>query len=216
MTPVLQNIFLTDGASVGVRLCLNAMIRNENDCVLVPIPQYPLYSASIALYGGNMVGYYLDEEAEWSMNMESIKSQMKAARDQGKVVRGLVFINPGNPTGQCMSKDNLETVVKFANEEGLVLMADEVYQENIYQDKRPFVSCRKAMMDLGGPYSKTELISFHSVSKGVGGECGLRGGYFELTNIMDETVAELYKIVSINLCPNTIGQVRHQHQHPLY
>lgn len=202
-----ENIFLTDGASVGVRLCLNAIIRNENDCVLVPIPQYPLYSASITLYGGNMMGYYLDEEADWSMNMQSIKNQVEAAREQGKVVRGLVFINPGNPTGQCMSRESLEEMVKFAKEEGLVLMADEVYQENIYQDKRPFLSCRKVMMDMGAPYSDCELISFHSISKGVAGECGLRGGYFELMNIMDDTIAELYKVVSINLCPNTIGQV---------
>lgn len=202
-----EHIFLTDGASVGVRLCLNALIRNENDCVLVPIPQYPLYSASIALYGGNMMGYHLDEGANWSMNMQMIKSQVEAAREQGKVVRGFVFINPGNPTGQCMSKENLEDLVKFANQEGMVMMADEVYQENIYQDERPFLSCRKAMMDLGAPYSNTELISFHSVSKGVGGECGLRGGYFEMTNVDEATVAELYKIVSINLCPNTIGQV---------
>lgn len=202
-----ENIFLTDGASVGVRLCLNALLRNANDCVLVPIPQYPLYSASITLYGGNMVGYYLNENADWSTNMQSIKAQVESARSQGKTVRGLVFINPGNPTGQCMSKDSLETMIKYAKDEGLVLMADEVYQENIYQDMRPFISARKAMMELGAPYNDVELISFHSVSKGVGGECGLRGGYFELTNVMPDTVAELYKVVSINLCPNTIGQV---------
>jgi len=183
------------------------LIRNANDCVLVPIPQYPLYSASITLYGGNMVGYYLNENADWSMNMQSIKTQVESARSQGKTVRGLVFINPGNPTGQCMSKDNLETMIKYAKDEGLVLMADEVYQENIYQDERPFISARKVVMELGAPYNDVELISFHSVSKGVGGECGLRGGYFELTNIMPDTVAELYKVVSINLCPNTIGQV---------
>lgn len=158
-----------------------------------------------------MSGYYLDEGLNWSTNMDNIKKQVHAAREQGKNVRGLVFINPGNPTGQCMSVDNLKEMIKFAKDEGLVLMADEVYQENIYQDERPFVSCRKVMMEMGAPYADTELISFHSVSKGVGGECGLRGGYFEMTNIDEETVAELYKIVSINLCPNTVGQVRQNH-----
>eukprot|EP00210_Caulerpa_lentillifera_P002693 g2573.t1 len=201
-------IFLTDGASVGVRLLLNALIRNQQDCILVPIPQYPLYSASIALYGGNMMGYYLDEGASWSMRFQKIKEQVKEAREQGKVVRAIAFINPGNPTGQCMTKENLEDLIKFAKSEQLVLLADEVYQENIYQDEHPFHSCHKVLMDMGEPYaSQVELVSFHSVSKGVGGECGLRGGYFHMKNVHPETVGELYKIVSVNLCPNTIGQV---------
>ena len=103
-------------------------------------------------------------------------------------------------------------MIKFAKEEGMVLMADEVYQENIYQDERPFVSCRKVLKEMPAPYSDTELISYHSISKGVGGECGLRGGYFEAVNVHQDTIAELYKIVSVNLCPNTVGQVRTQHE----
>lgn len=202
-----EGIFLTDGASVGVRLFLNTLIRNQKDCVLVPIPQYPLYSASIALYGGNLMGYYLDEEASWSMRLQKIKKQVADARDEGKVVRALAFINPGNPTGQCMTRENLEDLIKFAEEEKLVLLADEVYQENIYQDQHPFFSCHKVLMEMGDPYStNVELVSFHSVSKGVAGECGLRGGYFHMKNIHPTTMSELYKIVSVNLCPNTIGQ----------
>lgn len=65
----------------------------------------------------------------------------------------------------------------------LLLLADEVYQENIYQSRTPFVSCKKVIAEMGYPYNQMELISFHTVSKGVYGECGLRGGYMELTNI---------------------------------
>jgi aspartate/methionine/tyrosine aminotransferase len=61
---------------------------------------------------------------------------------QGKRVRGLVFINPGNPTGQCLTEDNLRDLIKFAVDNEIVLMADEVYQPNIYQDEKPFVSAR--------------------------------------------------------------------------
>lgn len=112
-------------------------------------------------------------------------------------------------SGQCLSYDNLKEIVKFAYEEKLVLMADEVYQENVYQDERPFVSTKKVMMDMGAPYSNSvELCSFHTVSKGSAGECGLRGGYFEATNIHPGAMEELYKLVSINLSPNTVGQVR--------
>lgn len=201
-------IFLTDGASPAVRLGLNAIIRNPNDGILVPIPQYPLYSASIQLYGGSLLPYELDESRNWAMDMSSLKAAVTKARSEGKCVRGLVFINPGNPTGQCLSYDNLKELIKFAYEEKIVLMADEVYQENIYQDERPFVSARKVMYEMGEPYkSGVELLSFHTVSKGTGGECGLRGGYVEFCNIHPKTVEELYKICSINLSPNGVGQV---------
>lgn len=80
--------------------------------------------------------------------------------------------------------------------------------QNIYQDEKPFVSAKKVLGDLGEPYaSSVELASFHTVSKGVLGECGLRGGYVEFTNFHPDTVAEMYKVASINLCPNTQGQV---------
>ncbi|KAG2494152.1 hypothetical protein HYH03_007788 [Edaphochlamys debaryana] len=203
-----DHIFLTDGASVSVRLCLNAMIRHERDSILVPIPQYPLYSASIRLYGGSLVGYYLDEKAGWGLSAEELRRSLKEARDEGKLVRGLVFINPGNPTGQCLSRDNLAELIKFCYEERIVLMADEVYQENVYQDERPFVSAKKVLWEMGEPYrSQVELLSFHTVSKGTAGECGLRGGYVEMTNIHPGAIEEVYKCASINLSPNTMGQI---------
>jgi len=201
-------VFLTDGASVAVRMALNAMIRDSRDGILVPIPQYPLYSASIALYGGSLVPYALDESKGWSLSLESLKKSVKEARAAGKNVRGMVFINPGNPTGQCLSVANLQELIKFAYDEKIVLLADEVYQENVYQDERPFVSAKKVMSQMGEPYkSGVELLSFHTVSKGSAGECGLRGGYIEMTNIHPGTVEEMYKIASINLSPNTVGQV---------
>lgn len=203
-----DNIFLADGASVCVRLCLNAIIRNSNDGILVPIPQYPLYSASIRLYGGSLIPYSLDESRNWSLSLASLQASVKAARAEGKLVRGLVFINPGNPTGQCLSYDNLKELIKFAHDEKIVLMADEVYQENVYQDERPFVSAKKVMADMGEPYnSSVELLSFHTVSKGTAGECGLRGGYVEMTNIHPGTIDEVYKCASINLSPNSVGQI---------
>jgi glutamate--glyoxylate aminotransferase len=193
---------------VGVRSCLNALIRDSRDGVLVPIPQYPLYSASIALYGGSLVPYSLNEAAGWALDVADMHKAVSDARAKGIASRGMVFINPGNPTGQCLPEDNLRSLIKFAYDNKIVLMADEVYQENIYQDKTPFVSARKVMNDMGEPYaSSVELISFHTVSKGSLGECGLRGGYFEMKNIAQEAVDEIYKVASINLSPNVVGQV---------
>jgi hypothetical protein len=93
-------------------MALNAIIRDERDGILVPIPQYPLYSASIALYGGSLVPYMLDESKGWALDMTSLKNAVDGARAAGKAVRGMVFINPGNPTGeqqgvasgQCMAQ----------------------------------------------------------------------------------------------------------------
>ena len=70
------------------------------------------------------------------------------------------------------------------------------------------MSCKKVMMDMGAPYNQQELVSFHTISKGALGECGMRGGMLEATNIHPETIDQLYKIASINLSPNTFGQVR--------
>ena len=71
------------------------------------------------------------------------------------------------------------------------------------------MSCKKVMMDMGAPYSEQELVSFHTISKGALGECGMRGGMLEATNIHPDTIDQLYKIASINLSPNTFGQVLH-------
>lgn len=202
-----DEIFLTEGASPSVKYILNALLRDARDGILTPIPQYPLYSACIKQYGGQLVPYELDEARGWGMDVADLKSRAAAARASGVAVRALVFINPGNPTGQCLSEENLRDIVRFAHEEKVVLMADEVYQENTYLSSRPFVSAKKVLKSMGEPYaSSVELVSFHTVSKGATGECGLRGGYMETVNILPETIAEIYKISSINLCPNTMGQ----------
>ncbi|KAE8793135.1 Alanine aminotransferase 2 [Hordeum vulgare] len=95
-----DDIFLTDGASPGVHLMMQLLIRNEKDGILVPIPQYPLYSASIALHGGALVPYYLNESTGWGLETSDVKKQLEDARSRGINVRALVVINPGNPTGQ--------------------------------------------------------------------------------------------------------------------
>mmetsp|Transcript_27160 Transcript_27160/g.68325 ORF Transcript_27160/g.68325 Transcript_27160/m.68325 type:complete len:504 (-) Transcript_27160:11-1522(-) len=203
-----EDLYMTDGASPAVHGMLKLLIRSKADAFLVPIPQYPLYSASIQLYGGTLIPYALDESKGWSMDIPGMTKVVEDARAAGKNVRAMVFINPGNPTGQCLSKDNLKELVKFAYDQKIILLCDEVYQENIYQDERPFVSARAVAHDMGEPYrSGLEMMCFHTVSKGAVGECGLRGGYVEMVNIHQGAVDEVYKIASINLSPNVPGQV---------
>lgn len=117
-----------DGASPAVHYMMEMLIRNPSDSFLVPIPQYPLYSAALVLYGGQLVPYELDEEASWGLDMKHLQAQITEAQQQGLCVRGIVVINPGNPTGQCLSKENQQDIVRFCEQHNLVLIADEVYQ----------------------------------------------------------------------------------------
>lgn len=202
----INNIFLTDGASDGVRTIFNMLIRGHNDGVMIPIPQYPLYNALICLLNGRPVPYYLDEDKCWGLDINDVEKNYKKARDAGVNVRGIVIINPGNPTGQVMTRQNLEDIVKFSHKNGLVILADEVYQVNIYREK-PFVSLKKVIRSMPSPYNQVELVSFHSTSKGVVGECGLRGGYMELENMDPYAHSQILKLRSISLCSNTVGQM---------
>ncbi|KAK1948044.1 Alanine aminotransferase 2 [Phytophthora citrophthora] len=202
-----EDIYLTDGASPAVQNSLLALIRDENDAILAPIPQYPLYSAAIAINGGSLVGYYLDEANAWGLGVKELARAVKEARDAGKTVRAMAVINPGNPTGQCLSVENIEEIIKFCKKEDILILADEVYQENVYAEGKEFVSFKKVLRDMGKEYDDVELISFHSTSKGFTGECGRRGGYMELVNIDDGAKDQLYKLMSVNLCSNIEGQL---------
>merc|ERR1712151_398423 len=156
-----------------------------------------------------MGGYHLSEDSTWGLDIVSLKRTVDLARQAGRRVRALVLINPGNPTGNILDRGQLEEVLKFAGDEGIAVMADEVYQENVYApEDRPFISCRSALYSLGEPYwSGVELVSFHSVSKGAFGECGWRGGYLQLMNVDSGTHDLLYKVASVQLSPSVPSQI---------
>lgn len=122
-----EHVFLTDGASPAVQMMIKALIRDESDGLLIPIPQYPLYSAAIAMQGGAAVGYFL-EEGSWGLHLGELRRALDDARASGTNVRALAIINPGNPTGQCLDESSMVDVVRFCEEQNLVLLADEVYQ----------------------------------------------------------------------------------------
>jgi len=199
-----EDLWLTDGASVGCHYLMKTIIRDASDAVLVPIPQYPLYSATLALYGGTLLPYYLQEEKGWALDVAELKSQCDKARGEGKCVRALVVINPGNPTGAALDLANQRDIVDFCAREGLLLVADEVYQENVYAAGKSFTSFKKVMRDMG---ADVPLVSLQSTSKGFYGECGRRGGYMEVNGFDPAVKAEMYKLSSVGLCPNLGGQI---------
>jgi len=200
-----EAIYLTDGASKGVQAALRILIGAPTDGIMIPIPQYPLYSATIALYEGRQVNYYMDEGNDWKLSQAMLEASLKDAEAEGVRVRAICVINPGNPTGSVMDWDNIAMVIRFAKAHGLSILADEVYQENVYQPGLKFVSFAKVLVELGE--KDVCLFSFHSTSKGFFGECGQRGGYMEIRNIPAEVVAQILKLQSVNLCANLTGQM---------
>ncbi|XP_007887603.1 alanine aminotransferase 2 [Callorhinchus milii] len=205
-----DNIYLTTGASDGITTIMKLLVSGEGTMrtgVMIPIPQYPLYSAVISELGAVQVNYYLNEENYWALDKDELRRSFNAARNYCNP-KALCIINPGNPTGQVQSRKCIEDVIHFAYEEKLFLLADEVYQENIYSEGCEFHSFKKVLYEMGLEYSSTvELASFHSTSKGYMGECGYRGGYMEVINLDPEVKVQLEKLLSVRLCPPVSGQV---------
>ncbi|KAK7042145.1 alanine aminotransferase [Favolaschia claudopus] len=199
-----DDIFLTAGASPGVSLWINLLITNPESGILIPIPQYPLYTATLAQHHGRAIPYLLDESSGWSTSPESIETALAKAKEEGTTPKALVIINPGNPTGALLTAPTMTSLIRLCEKHSLVLLADEVYQNNIHDKSQSFVSFKKLVRDLK---SEVPLVSFHSISKGVSGECGRRGGYFELVNVGEEVRALVYKLVSVGLCPPVSGQI---------
>lgn len=199
-----EHIILTDGASKGVQAAITALLNKPEDGIMIPIPQYPLYSATITLMGGRQIGYFLDEENSWQLNQEILEGSIKKAKKEGTNPVAIAVINPGNPTGAILSRDNILMIIRFAQKNQLSILADEVYQENIYNKDIKFYSFAKVMFE--EKINDVTLFSFHSVSKGYLGECGHRGGYFEIRNVPGDVMAQFIKLQSINLCSNLTGQ----------
>ena len=105
----------------------------------------------------------------------------------------ICIINPGNPTGQVLSKDNIRKILQFAYYRHLFVLADEVYQDNIYAEGSAFYSFRSVLMEQDFK-NELELASFHSTSKGYMGECGFRSGYMEVNNLDADVKVQLTKV----------------------
>jgi alanine transaminase len=169
-----EHIFLTAGASAGVSQILGLALRSGDGC-MIPIPQYPLYTATLAYLGAKPIPYYLQETEQWSMNTQVLKDGVAKAKAEGTPVKALAVINPGNPTGACLSREAIEEVVQLCYDESILLLADEVYQRNIFDpEQKPFISFKSVVKSMSPEIANgVELVSFHSISKGVSGECGV-------------------------------------------
>ncbi|XP_052780449.1 alanine aminotransferase 2-like [Mya arenaria] len=205
-----EDIILSTGASDAIKTVLNLLMTgdsgNNRAGIMIPVPQYPLYSATLTEFNACPIPYYLNEENKWSLDVSELKRAIDEAKGKCKP-RAICVINPGNPTGQVLSRKNIEDIIKFAYEEKLMVLSDEVYQHNVYAAGSEFFSFKKVMTEMGAPYCNMELASFMSASKGYMGECGFRGGYAEIVNLQADVKAILLKSISAKLCPPILGQV---------
>ncbi|KAL4704119.1 hypothetical protein ACJJTC_001046 [Scirpophaga incertulas] len=200
-----DDVWLGAGASDLVKSVLSlfaGQVDGKPSAVMVPVPQYPLFSGTLAELGVHMAPYYLDEENHWAVCIQELERSWNAASKE-HAVRALVIINPGNPTGQVLSRENIEKIIKFAHERRLLIMADEVYQENIIS--KPFHSFKKVTHELGAPYCDMELSSFVTASKGWAAECGARAAFVEL-RLPRAARAALLRVRALQQCPAVPGQ----------
>ena len=207
------DLALTTGASEGVRRVIQAIIANPNDGLMISAPQYPLYTCAITMSGGHSVFYDLDEKNNWTINESELVRSYETAVQGGIHVRGLVVINPGNPVGAVLDKEVIKSIIRFANERNLLIFADEVYQANVYSDTKQFHSFKKCLREMqrDDPNNESlnlqQLVSYHTVSKGIMGECGQRGGYLEYIGFSEAMALQMRKLAASTLSSNTIGQV---------
>ena len=188
-----EHVYIGNGSSEMVSICVQALM-DEGDELLVPAPDYPLWTASAFLSGGKAVHYICDEENNWYPDIEDIKSKIT---DKTKAI---VVINPNNPTGAIYPKELLEQIVKLAVEHDLIIFADEIYDKIIYDDI-PYTPM-STLTD------ETLVITFNGLSKSHRIP-GFRVGWMIITGNTKDTADYLEGIdmlASTRLCANVPAQ----------
>jgi len=193
MDITLDDIYIGNGVSELITISMQALL-DDGDEVLVPAPDYPLWTASINLSGGNAVHYICDEESNWYPDIEDIKSKITPN------TKGIVIINPNNPTGAVYSKAILEDIVKLAKEHGLIVFADEIYDQIIYDGIKH--------IPLSKLVKECLCVSFNGLSKSHR-IAGFRVGWMVLSGnkeIAKDYIEGINMLSSMRLCANVPAQ----------
>lgn len=189
----LDDIYLGNGASELIALATNALLDNGDE-MLLPAPDYPLWTAVTSLSGGTPVHYMCDEDNGWMPNLQDIRTKITPR------TKAIVVINPNNPTGALYSKELLLEILQLAREHGLVVFADEVYDKVLYDDVKH--------TPLGSLSADVLTITFNSLSKAYR-SCGYRAGWMVISG--DKKPAKDYieglnMLSNMRLCANVPGQ----------
>ena len=188
-----DDIYLGNGVSELIVMAMQGLL-NDGDEVLIPAPDYPLWTAAVTLSGGKPVHYICDEQADWQPDIDDIKSKITAR------TRAIVIINPNNPTGAVYDKDILEQLAQVARDHKLVVCADEIYDRILYDGTvhTPFATLAHDLL----------CLSFNGLSKSYR-LAGFRSGWMILTGKKEDSkdfVEGLDILASMRLCANVPAQ----------
>lgn len=189
-----DDVYLGNGASELIVMALNALLDNGDE-VLLPAPDYPLYTAAVALSGGQPVHYICDESNGWLPDLDDIRAKITPR------TKAIVVINPNNPTGALYPKELLQALVEIARQHQLIVMADEIYDKTLY-DGEVHTSIASLSDDV-------LTLTFNGLSKNYR-SCGYRAGWMVVSGDKRHAadyITGLNMLASMRLCANTPGQL---------
>jgi alanine-synthesizing transaminase len=189
----LDDIYLGNGASELIAMATNALL-DDGDELLLPAPDYPLWTAAASLSGGTPVHYLCEEANGWMPDLEDVRRKITPA------TKGIVVINPNNPTGALYSDELLKGLVAIAREHGLVILADEVYDKVLYDGAK-----HTAIASLS---EDVLTLTFNSLSKSYR-SCGYRAGWMVVSGdkkAAADYIEGLTMLSNMRLCANVPGQ----------
>lgn len=188
-----DDVYLGNGASELIHLACTGIV-NTGDEILIPSPDYPLWTGAVTLAGGKAVHYVCDEQAEWFPDLDDIRSKITSR------TKAIVIINPNNPTGAVYSKELLLELVEIARQNGLIILADEIYDKIIYDDAE-FTSLASLSTDV-------LTLTFNGLSKAYR-LCGWRSGWMLISgpkHRAKDLIQGFNMLASMRLCPNVPAQ----------
>lgn len=188
-----RDVYLGNGVSELIVMTMQALM-NDGDEVLIPMPDYPLWTAATNLSGGTAVHYRCNEDDNWQPDIEDIKSKITSK------TKGIVVINPNNPTGALYSDENLKQIIEVAKEHNLIIMADEIYDRVLYDDvvHTPMSTLTDEVLVL----SYNGLSKSHRIA-------GFRAGWMMVSGKKQHAtdfIEGLDMLASMRLCSNVQGQ----------
>lgn len=193
MDVTIDSVYIGNGVSELITLSMQALLDNGDE-ILVPAPDYPLWTGSVNLSGGKAVHYICDEESDWYPDIEDIKSKIN------QNTKGIVIINPNNPTGAVYPKSILEEIAKLAHEHDLIVFADEIYDQILYDDA--------VHIPMASLVHDVLCVSFNGLSKSHR-IAGYRVGWMVLTGNKEDAkdyIEGINMLSSMRLCSNVPAQ----------
>ncbi|WIH27870.1 pyridoxal phosphate-dependent aminotransferase [Photobacterium damselae] len=184
-----EDVYIGNGVSELIVMAMQALLDHQDE-ILVPSPDYPLWTAAVSLSGGTPVHYICDEESDWYPDLDDIKKKITPQ------TKGIVLINPNNPTGAVYSRDFLLEVVEIARQHNLIIFSDEIYDKILY-DGAQHTSIAPLAEDVF-------CITFNGLSKSYR-VCGFRAGWMVLSGPRQKAkgyIEGLDMLASMRLCAN--------------